>query len=474
MTICASCGRPLASHGRKAAIKSVGIGRKARNAVGCGPQVTSNSPVRPEAGRKGTVRSERHSGKGTLATARKSSRKTTRQFWPARITWRPGPLPGKAADRSQQAPERKDRTFRRSARRTTPGNSRPVTRTDRTKRPPGKSADPVRELTPKILAHGSGLGTADVAVQPDRTVASEGLIEKTTGQVAANPFMQTDDLSLVPGRAEEPLDAVVPATDTAARAAETEASSAPSQAEGFQTELTMPPAPQPNGPSAPDRPLDNGPGLGGPAATSALEAWARIPTAPDTPVPQREKFQAKLRLHIEPGITAGRAPELAGRLEQPLDLDRQVETPSEVQWTVEHTTHLAGQGKNPRDLEPLPKKKVLVIDDDPTLRMLLKMGLAPHGYDCVTAENGKAAQPMLQTNRPDLILVDLLMPVMDGLAFIQWLRQKAKDSTPVLVLTNVDDPKITKEALKSGANSFAYKPVRLKDLLAAIKKLVPA
>jgi CheY-like chemotaxis protein len=132
-----------------------------------------------------------------------------------------------------------------------------------------------------------------------------------------------------------------------------------------------------------------------------------------------------------------------------------------------------GEAGSPADLEPRRRKQVLVIDDDATMRKLLKMGLCSHQYDCLTAENGKIAQEVLQTCRPDLILVDLLMPVMDGLTFIQWLRQTAQDSTPVLVFTNVDTPKITQEAMAKGANAFACKPLHLKELLAVINQWVP-
>jgi CheY-like chemotaxis protein len=132
-----------------------------------------------------------------------------------------------------------------------------------------------------------------------------------------------------------------------------------------------------------------------------------------------------------------------------------------------------GEAGSSADLEPRRRKQVLVIDDDATMRKLLKMGLCSHQYDCLTAENGKIAQEVLQTCRPDLILVDLLMPVMDGLTFIQWLRQTAQDSTPVLVFTNVDTPKITQEAMEKGANAFACKPLHLKELLAVINQWVP-
>jgi len=118
------------------------------------------------------------------------------------------------------------------------------------------------------------------------------------------------------------------------------------------------------------------------------------------------------------------------------------------------------------------RKKILVADDDQVMRMLLKMGLSAQGYECLLAENGRAAQELVTKERPDLILVDLLMPVMDGLAFIQWLRQTLQDKTPVLVFTNVSDPKIAQEALRHGANEFACKPVHLKELLNTVGKLV--
>jgi DNA-binding response OmpR family regulator len=117
--------------------------------------------------------------------------------------------------------------------------------------------------------------------------------------------------------------------------------------------------------------------------------------------------------------------------------------------------------------------KVLLIDDDPSLNNLLKIGLAAFGYECIAAENGKAAQQVLQTFRPDLMLVDLFMPVMDGLAFIQWLRETAGDSTPVLVFTSLNDVSVAEEALKSGANSFIGKPLHMKGLVEAMKRLAP-
>jgi CheY-like chemotaxis protein len=146
---------------------------------------------------------------------------------------------------------------------------------------------------------------------------------------------------------------------------------------------------------------------------------------------------------------------------------KQMPSPANVRTNSEHIG--SSDGPNPR-----ARKTVLVIDDDATMRMLLRLGLRSHDYDCLTAENGKVAQELLETNRPDLILVDLLMPVMDGLTFLHWLRKTARNATPVLVFTNMNTPNITQEALASGANAFAYKPLHLRELLEAITKLVPS
>lgn len=119
------------------------------------------------------------------------------------------------------------------------------------------------------------------------------------------------------------------------------------------------------------------------------------------------------------------------------------------------------------------QKTVLVIDDDKTMRRLLELGFRRNDYECLLAENGLEAQAVLQRHRPDVILLDLMMPVMDGLTFLHWLRQTLQDSTPVLVFTNVSTPKVTQEALAAGANAFACKPLHLKELVRLANELVP-
>lgn len=263
-----------------------------------------------------------------------------------------------------------------------------------------------------------------------------------------------------------------------------------------QTELRLTEEPQGGEPLVLMQTANAGTEPGSPivcVTTEEAQTEDQLAREPQTTTPS--DFQAELQLFAEAQPEASFEPipplepwkralaeealDLAASFEEcspeaPLQRDRQAENVAEIFWGGRQIVNLDGQGEEPTVLEPLTKKKVLVIDDDPVLRMLLKMGLEPHGYDCVTAENGREAQAVFAASCPELILVDLLMPVMDGLAFIHWLRQTAHNSTPVLALTNIDDPRITQEALRSGANACACKPLHLRDLLHALEELVPA
>jgi two-component system KDP operon response regulator KdpE len=155
-----------------------------------------------------------------------------------------------------------------------------------------------------------------------------------------------------------------------------------------------------------------------------------------------------------------------------LNPDFQTSVPAAAESHAESPAQPEALNGKSEDLKQHPKTKVLIIEDDTTIRKLLDMGLRRYGYDCVAAENGRAGQTLLATVRPDLIVVDLMMPVMDGLRFIQWLRQTAGDTTtPVLVFSTVQDPKIKQEVLSTGANFFAGKPMHLKELVQALNGL---
>ena len=85
------------------------------------------------------------------------------------------------------------------------------------------------------------------------------------------------------------------------------------------------------------------------------------------------------------------------------------------------------------------KLRILVVDDDPSILELLSIVLEMAGYEVLTAGDGAQAVSLLQNLVPeslvDVIMVDLMMPVMDGLRFMRWLRAEQKSTVPVLVLT---------------------------------------
>jgi CheY-like chemotaxis protein len=118
------------------------------------------------------------------------------------------------------------------------------------------------------------------------------------------------------------------------------------------------------------------------------------------------------------------------------------------------------------------KRRILIIDDDPALRRLLAFGFARAGYEVLAAEQGAEAMALLGRGPVDLVLVDLMMPVVDGLRFLRWLRQEAKASLPALVFTSYEKDNAAGEALALGASEVLFKPVQLPRLLDRVKQLL--
>src|SRR5688572_1869532 len=103
----------------------------------------------------------------------------------------------------------------------------------------------------------------------------------------------------------------------------------------------------------------------------------------------------------------------------------------------------------------MPRIKILVIDDDPDLLNIIKTQLKFSGYDVITAYNGEEGIHLARTESPDLVIVDLLMPVMDGFEVCRRLRQdRMTYLTPIIMLTasGTQLDKIT--ALKGGVDDF--------------------
>ncbi len=119
----------------------------------------------------------------------------------------------------------------------------------------------------------------------------------------------------------------------------------------------------------------------------------------------------------------------------------------------------------------MSQKTILIVDDDPELRLGLHIRLKACGYKVVFAVDGVSSISAARTQAPDLILLDLGLPAGDGFTVMERLR--ASDSMsliPILVLSARDRGTNRDRALKAGARAFLQKPVDTADLLAAIRR----
>jgi two-component system KDP operon response regulator KdpE len=111
--------------------------------------------------------------------------------------------------------------------------------------------------------------------------------------------------------------------------------------------------------------------------------------------------------------------------------------------------------------------KILVIDDEPPIRKLLRMGLNTQGYDVLEAPNGKTGIELL-AQEPDLIILDLGLPDIQGLELLRTIRGR-KESVPVVVLSSRGDEAGKVEALDLGADDYVTKPFGMDELLARMR-----
>lgn len=115
--------------------------------------------------------------------------------------------------------------------------------------------------------------------------------------------------------------------------------------------------------------------------------------------------------------------------------------------------------------------KILVVDDEQAVRESLRRSLRFNGYDVILAEDGEQALGFIRQHHPDLVILDVLMPKMDGLSVCRVLREGG-DHTPVLMLTARDDVADRVAGLDAGADDYLPKPFALEELLARVRSLL--
>jgi two-component system, OmpR family, response regulator len=108
---------------------------------------------------------------------------------------------------------------------------------------------------------------------------------------------------------------------------------------------------------------------------------------------------------------------------------------------------------------------LLIVDDEDNLRSMLAAALQHHGFDVSTAENGRQALELIARHRPDLILLDVMMPDIDGFEVCRRLRSDG-DQTPVLYLTARDSTEDKVRGLTLGGDDYLHKPFSLDELVA--------
>ncbi|MGW3208073.1 response regulator transcription factor [Streptomyces sp. NPDC001135] len=124
-----------------------------------------------------------------------------------------------------------------------------------------------------------------------------------------------------------------------------------------------------------------------------------------------------------------------------------------------------------QDVSPAGAARVLVVDDDPEVRAALEDGLALEGFTVRGAADGHAALTAVAAWEPDALVLDVMMPVVDGLAVCRQLRALG-DRTPILVLTALDTVSDRVDGLDAGADDYLVKPFALDELAARLRALL--
>ncbi len=118
----------------------------------------------------------------------------------------------------------------------------------------------------------------------------------------------------------------------------------------------------------------------------------------------------------------------------------------------------------------MANKKILIVEDEVMLLEMMKVRIEANGYDVIMAENGKDGSFKAMSEKPDMIIADILMPELDGIGMIKIIRSNSdlKD-VPIIVVSALGRNEDVKKALAAGANDYITKPYSASDLLKKIE-----
>ncbi|MGA7162277.1 MAG: response regulator [Bacteroidota bacterium] len=121
------------------------------------------------------------------------------------------------------------------------------------------------------------------------------------------------------------------------------------------------------------------------------------------------------------------------------------------------------------------RKKVLIVDDERLTRSILQHNVVLAGYDTIVALNGQEAIQRIKEDAPDLIVVDLVMPDMNGFELCRQIRSNEQTrNTPVIVVTALQSRADVEEAKSCGADACLMKPIKAEEFISHVKKYLPS
>ena len=117
----------------------------------------------------------------------------------------------------------------------------------------------------------------------------------------------------------------------------------------------------------------------------------------------------------------------------------------------------------------MARKKILLVDDAETILMIERM-ILNKDYDLVTARNGQEAVAVAMSERPDLILLDVVMPMMDGFSACQQIRDNEEmRAIPIIMVTTRGEERSVETGFQSGCNDYVAKPINSMELISKVR-----
>jgi diguanylate cyclase (GGDEF)-like protein len=120
----------------------------------------------------------------------------------------------------------------------------------------------------------------------------------------------------------------------------------------------------------------------------------------------------------------------------------------------------------------IENRQILLVDDDVVVRAKVSESLQQDGFGVILAKNGNDGIIAYQEHRPDLVLVDAVMPLVDGFEFCEKLKDLGERFTPILMITSLDDNQSVDKAFAAGATDYITKPINLSILRQRVRNLI--